>query len=209
MTGFGPNYVPGPPTVASIAAQAAAMMPPATSRRIWSQMSVQPGDIATATTTAEQTFTSRGQAPGPLVVGEVLRLHGTGIFTTSALAPPTQRARVRWGNGGPVLVDTGDLGLILGATAGRYWFDIQIIVRSIGTTGTVEAVGRIEFSNALFTTSTALVGPSGQYSDTGNPVTVDTTQPMDLPFSVRFGGIATGNSNSLRTSVLHDLRPVT
>ncbi len=203
----GPSYNPGQPRPASIAAQVAAMMPPATSRRIWSQASVQAGDFVTATTTAEQTFASRGQAPGPLVVGEVLRLHGTGIFTTSTLVAPTQRARIRWGVGGPVLVDTGDLGMILGASAGRYWFDCQFVVRSIGTTGSVEAFGRIEFSNALFSTTAALVGPSGQYSDTGNPVTVDTTQPMDLPFSVRFGSVTPNNSNSLRTSVLHDLRP--
>lgn len=184
------------------------IMPPATSRRQWSQMSVQPGDITTAANgTAEQPFASRGQIPAPLVVGQALRLHGGGIFTTSTLLTPTQRARVRWGVGGPVVMDTGNLAPLIGASAGRYLFDVTLIVRSIGTNGSVEAFGRIEYANALFATSTAIVGPSGALSDTGNPVTVNTTVPVDLPLSVTYSSAQSGNTNQLRWSVLHDLRP--
>lgn len=189
----------------------ALLLAKATSRRVWSQMSVQTGDTVNAATTNEQPFTSRGQIPGPLVVGEVLRLHGGGTFTTSSLLTPTQRARIRWGVGGPVLMDTGNLAPLIGAAAGRYLFDVSLIVRSIGTSGTVEAYGSIKYANALFGTTEALCGPSGVFSDAGNPVTVDTTQLLDLPLSVTFSATTatTTNTNTLRWSVLHDLKPVT
>lgn len=76
--------------------------------------------------------------------------------------------------------------------------------------GTVECSGRIEFQSAailLGGTSTALIGPSGQYTDSGNPVTVDTTQVVDLPLSITYSAAQAGNTNTLRWSVLHDLKP--
>ena len=192
---------------ARIAAAVPPLIPPATSRRVWSQQAVQPGDNLTNTSTLEQTFASRATIPAPLVMGETLRLHGGGVFTTSTLLTPTQRARIRWGVGGPVIMDTSTLGLLVGAASGRYIFDVNLIVRSLGTAGTVESSGSIKFANAAFGTTEALCGPSGQYSEIGNPVTVDTTQPVDLALSVTFSSTQTGNANTLRWSVLHDLRP--
>lgn len=179
-----------------------------TSSRLYTQTMVMPGDTLTATTTNEQTFTSGMTIPAnSLVVGQSVILKGAGTFTTTALLPPTQRARVRLG--GNLMVDAAAQSFPISLSACRYRFDVQLIVRALGVNGTVEAFGELTYATSLTNAIVVLAGPSGNVGDSGNPVTVNTTIDLPLTLSCQFGAILGGNSNSLRQLAIHTLRPVT
>jgi hypothetical protein len=177
-----------------------------TSSRLYTQMTPLAGDALTASTTAEQPFASSYTIPAnSLTVGQSLHVRGAGVYTTSAILPPTQRARLK--AGGVTLVDTGAVGVVIALSAARYMFDMTMIVRSIGVNGSVEAFGRLDFATTLTGVQTILAGPSGAVGDSGNPVTIDTTQPLTISLSTTFGNVASGNANSLRQLSIHSLRP--
>lgn len=179
-----------------------------TSSRLWSQMTPLTGDTLAASTTAEQTYASSFTVPAnSLVVGQSIIIKGSGVYTTSALLPPTQRARVRLG--GQILVDAAAQSFPISLASSRYMFDVHCIVRSLGVNGTVEAFGQLVFATSITNAVTVLAGPSGVVGDAGNPVTVDTTQPLPITLSCQFGGVLGGNSNSMRQISVHTLRPVT
>lgn len=181
----------------------------ATSQRLYSQMTPLAGDTLSAGTTAEQPFASNYTIPAnSLVVGQELVMRGAGVYTSSALAPPTQRARLRTGASGPVFIDSGPVGVLLSLTSARYMFSMHLLVRSLGVNGTIEAFGRLEFAQTLSAATVVLCGPSGAVTDAGNPVTVDTTQPIPLVLTTTYSYAAAGNSNSMRQISLSTLRPV-
>lgn len=176
-----------------------------TSQRLYTQPAVQTGDTLTATTTTEQPFASGMTVPAnSLVVGQSITVKGTGVYTTSTLTPPTQRARLRVNN--ILMVDTGPLTFPVSLTAYRYWFELQFIVRATGTTGAVEASGKLDFAN-LTGVTTVIAGPNGSGGDTGNPITINTTVDMPVALSVQFGAVLTGNSSSLRQLTMSSLKP--
>lgn len=199
---FGPGL-----TTQQVAATVSGMI---TSSRLYTQMTVQAGDTLSASTTSEQAFASGYTIPAnTLVVGQTIIVKGGGVYTTSALAPPTQRARLRAGNvgTGPVLVDAGAQSVLLSLSAARYVFEMTAIVRAVGVAGSIEAFGRLEYATSLGAAVPVLCGPSGTLGDAGNPVTVDTTQPIALTLTCTFGAVLGGNQNSLRQLVIHSLRP--
>ncbi len=179
-----------------------------TSQRLYTQMVPQAGDTLSATTTAEQTYASTFTVPAnSLVVGQSIIIKGSGVYTTSALVPPTQRARVRLG--GQVLVDAAAQMFPVALASSRYMFDVHCIVRSLGVNGTVEAFGQLVFATSITNAITVLAGPSGVVGDAGNPVTVNTTQPLPITLTCQFGAVLAGNSNSMRQISVHTLRPAT
>lgn len=186
----------------------AALLSKASSSRLYTQVAVMPGDTLTASTTAEQTFQSGMVVPGnTAVVGQAFIMKGAGTYTTNAVLPPTQRARARLG--GSLLVDAAAQMFPVSLASCRYRFEIQFIVRSLGTSGTVEAFGELTFATSLTTAIVVLCGPSGVAGDAGNPVTVNTTVDMPLTLSCQFGAVLAGNANSLRQLSVHTLKPVT
>lgn len=202
------RVTPSGQTAAQVAAIAdTAVSTKVTSARLYTQTTVMPGDTVSATTTAEQTFTSGMTIPaGSLAVGQSVILKGAGTYTTTAVLPPSQRARFRLG--GALLVDAAAQMFPVSLAACRYRFEIQFIVRSLGTSGTVEAFGELTFATSLTTAIVVLCGPSGTAGDAGNPVTVNTTVDMPLALSCQFGSVLGGNSNSLRQLSIHTLKPV-
>lgn len=199
----GLNLVPVGQSAQQVAQQVAGMT---TSSRLWTMPSVQAGDTLVATTTSEQFYASGYVIPAnSLTVGQSLTFKGSGIYTTTALLPPTQRARLRLG--GQTMVDSGALSFPVSLSALRYWFEIQMVVRAVGASGAIESVGRLDFATSLSAALTVVGGPNGLASESGNPVTVDTTQPLPVQLSCTFGAVLAGNQNVLRQASLHSLRP--
>lgn len=194
---------------AAIAAQVPPLIPKATAMRMFSQNSVQSGDTLTATTAAEQTYASQYTIPAnSLVVGQVIHVHGNGVYTTPTVNLVSQRARLRLG--GATLVDSAAQLFPISLASCRYEFYMHFIVRSLGAAGTVEASGRLIFATSLTSAITILCGPSGTTAgDTGNPVTIDTTKDNLLTLSCQFGAAQSGNSNSLRELSAHTMKPAT
>lgn len=195
-------------TAAAQAAADQAVLTKATSSRLYTQMTPMPGDTLAATTTAEQAYASSLTLPAnSLTVGQEIHVKGAGIYSTNTLSLCTQRARLRFG--GVVMIDSGPLNFPLAISSNRYMIDLRLIVRAVGTSGSVEAFGKLDFATSLTSAITLLGGPSATVGEMGNPVTVNTTQPMTLALSCQFGIVLTGNSNALRQLSVHTLRPVT
>lgn len=206
-----PGFTPGPSGAGQTAQQVAdAIGQKSSSSRLFTQMMVAPGDLLTATTAAEQMYATSYTIPAnSLIVGQELHVKGAGLYTTQALAAPSQRARLRLG--GQTMVDSGPQNVLLSLTAARYVFDIRLLVRAVGQAGQIEAFGLLHFATSLATTVPVLGGPSGTFGDAGNPVTVDTTQDMPLQLSCTFGFASTpasANTNQMRQLSVHTLKPV-
>lgn len=197
------NLTPQPVTPQVLAGAVAGQI---TSSRLWTMMQVQAGDLLSATTTAEQPYASNYTIPAnSLTVGQSLTFKGSGVYSTTAVLPPTQRARLRVG--GQTMVDSGAISFPISLSALRYWFEIQMVVRATGVNGAIEAAGKLDFATSLSASITIVGGPNGLASESGNPVTIDTTQALLVQLTCTFGAVLGGNSNHLRQASLHSLRP--
>lgn len=173
----------------------------------YSNSTAKAGDLISAATvgTTDTAYASSLIVPAnTMAVGQVWRMRGAGRFTASALTPPSQRARI-W-VGSTAVIDTGAQALLIGASNARFWFDITMIVRAIGASGSLECYGKLDFATGLTGTLTGIFGPSGTASETTNPVAIDTTVSQKLAASVQFSANTAGNSSELRQLVI-DMAP--
>lgn len=166
-------------------------------RTLLSQDGSVPGGNTVANTVAETAFASTFTIPGDdLAVGDVLRLTLRGVFGTDVVAPTLQ---VKGYAGAVALFDTTAITLVAAQTNEGWMTQIDVIVTSIGVTGTLEVQGQITLTTAPLV---AVVTPVKATA----AVTVDTTTNEALTVTVTWGTANAANTVTLRQWVLERLR---
>lgn len=128
-------------------------------------------------------------AAGSLFVGQRLRVHGHGIFSNTAT--PTLLLGIYYGGvAGTALAVTGATTTTTGATSWPFSIDLDIQIKSVGSTGTAWSNGLVNLGTSLIAT-TPIWLPSTQ----SQPITIDTTTAKTLTLGAQWG--TNSGSNTL------------
>lgn len=184
----------GAPGVATFRALVKADLPTSINTLVYANTSVPGGNtIANTGGGTETAFASTYTIPAnSLTVGQVIRLRTRGVYST-ALVAPTIIGRVRFGGvAGTLLITTGTVSALVGASSNLGWqADISITVNTIGGTGTMEVQGNLLFATAA--TAALTIIPVNLAA-----IAVDTTSPSDLVMTVEWGTASVDNTITLR-----------
>lgn len=127
-------------------------------------------------------------AANSLFVGQRLRVKGYGIFSNTGT--PTLLLGVYYGGvAGTALATTGAVTTTTGATSWPFDIELDILVKSVGSSGTVWCNGKVNLGTSL-TAMTPLWLPSSQTQ----PITVDTTSAKALTLGAQWGTSSASNT---------------
>lgn len=127
-------------------------------------------------------------AANSLFVGQRLRVKGYGIFSNTGT--PTLLLGIYYGGvAGTALATTGAVTTTTGATNWPFAIDLDILVKSVGTTGTVWCNGMVNLGTSLSAMSDIWL-PSTQTQ----PITVDTTSAKALTIGAQWGTSSASNT---------------
>lgn len=131
----------------------------------WSPLAIASADGPTLTAAAAASclpVTARFTfPPNSMAVGTALHVNAQGRISCVATTPGTARFDIRLG--GVVVFDTGPMNLnIVAKTTLPWWFDIRMIVRSVGSATAATIFGFINFqSEAVIASPLGTAGGSG------------------------------------------------
>lgn len=127
-------------------------------------------------------------AANSLFVGQRLRVKGYGIFSNTGT--PTLLLGIYYGGvAGVSLANTGAVTTTTGATSWPFDVELDILVKSVGSTGTVWVNGKVNLGTSL-TAMTPLWLPSSQTQ----PITVNTTTANSLTIGAQWGTSSASNT---------------
>lgn len=153
-----------------------------------------PGGNTVANTSSPTAFASTYTIPANrLKVGSVIRARLFGTYGTDLIAP-TLVGALKFGSS--VVLTTSTLTTVAGVVAGAGWSaQADIIVKTIGAGGAVEAQGYAQFATA------ATTGLSVNMTNTGT-VPINTSQGQAVTVNITWGTGSTSNTITLRTMSL-------
>jgi hypothetical protein len=163
--------------------------------------SVASGGSAYASSTTETALNSATFTipANKLVVGNVLRITARGVYSTKVVTTPTFRARVRYGGvAGTLLGDSGAQLMGTGVTNVGWELKFDIVIVSLGATGTVEAQG-------IFNAATTAVVEDAEFLTNTAVVTIDTTADNALVMTGQWGTNDAANTFSVRQWIVEVL----
>jgi len=127
-------------------------------------------------------------AANSLYVGQRLRVHGHGIFSNTGT--PTLLFGIYYGGvAGTALAATGATTTTTGATSWPFSVDLEIQVKSVGSSGTVWCNGLVNLGTSL-TATTPIWLPSTQ----SQPITINTTTANALTLGAQWGTNSASNT---------------
>jgi hypothetical protein len=127
-------------------------------------------------------------AANSLYVGQRLRVKGYGIFSNTGT--PTLLFGIYYGGvAGTALAATGATTTTTGATSWPFDVELDILVKSVGTSGTVWCNGKVNLGTSL-TAMTPIWLPSTQ----SQPVTINTTTANALTLGAQWGTNSASNT---------------
>lgn len=158
----------------------------------------QGASVTVASTASETTLVSSTGIGGVellkngFTVGKTYRVSGAGVFSNTGT--PTLTLKVKFGS--TVILSTGAVTTVTGATNREFTFSGLITVKSLGASGTASAQGSfVEYA------STAVVYPMTNSST----VTVDTTANQTVGVTAQWGASSASNTITLTNLVLEEL----
>lgn len=151
-------------------------------------------------TDVEVAFESKYTIPAnSLTAGQVIKVSLRGTYSTAVLAP-TITGRIRYGGlVGTLLITSGTISALVGATSDRGWHgDATFIVDTIGGSGTIEAQASMQFATAASAALTILPVNT-------STIVFDSATTSDLVATVQWGTADSSNSITLREMVVEIL----
>lgn len=123
-----------------------------------------------------------------LFVGQRLRVKGYGIFSNTGT--PTLLLGIYYGGiAGTALAATGATTTTTGATSWPFDIELDILVKTVGATGTVWCNGKVNLGTSL-SAMTPIWLPSTQTQ----PITIDTTSAKALTIGAQWGASSASNT---------------
>jgi len=129
---------------------------------------------------------------GTMIVGNIYRWHYAGVMTTSA-TPPTIRLRMEFGGLTTLVGDTGAFTPDALLTDMPWEFDAQLVVRTLGASGTCILTGR--FTQG--TSTSALATPKFIFMRPAE-ATIDTTGTNSCRMTITYGAGTADNTFTTR-----------
>jgi hypothetical protein len=127
-------------------------------------------------------------AANSLFVGQRLRVKGYGIFSNTAT--PTLLLGIYYGGvAGTALAATGATTTTTGATSWPFDIELDILVKSVGATGSVWCNGKVNLGTSL-SAMTPIWLPSTQTQ----PITINTTTANALTIGAQWGTNSASNT---------------
>ena len=172
------------------------------SRQSWSEAlwwAVADGTAIANSTTETIVFPNVTIPANMMADARILRITSAGRLSTTGT--PTVRFRLRWGGvAGTVFWDSGTITCGSGVTASLWRHQIEMIVRSNGSTGTIFCMGETIIGSALAptvgsATGAAAVGVYGSAGDdTPAAVTLDFTADTALSLTAQWSAASASNT---------------
>lgn len=129
---------------------------------------------------------SKTLAANFLTAGRTINISGGGIYSAAAIAPGTLTIKVKLGS---TVTATNTLAQLLsGASSLGYQYDLEIVCRTTGATGTVMVNGSLDYA----TTSTGTRSFS-DLNNAGATTTIDTTSSQVVDVTVTWQTASTSN----------------
>lgn len=162
-----------------------------------------PAGNTIANTAVETAFDSL-YAIQPLADKTLIRIKLWGVYSTDAVLAPTIRGKIKLTNGGgdTIVIDTGAITSVIGATNRGWSADITLSFRSTGVTATLEAQGFLEFATAA---TVALVVNAPNTST----FTIDATVAQTIKTTVQWGTADADNTITLRVMEVYQYNVLT
>ena len=170
----------------------------------YAQKTIKTGDTI-SNTTAKTAFASQLLFPANTAqVGAVYRVKGYGTYSTPALNVGTTTCGLQLVNqtnsyvapmaSSPAITNA------LSAASLPFSFEVDMIVQSIGTFGSIRSCGSLTFNTALGTASAITLAPVSS--------SVDTTQPQWMQVWTQFSIAANTISSTLQLFYVESIQPV-
>lgn len=165
---------------------------------LWSQPAIQAGDTA-ANSASEIIFASNPQvfAANSLSAGDIIRGRARGVFSTAAVSLAAFTFRVKFGS--VAIYTSSSLSLALNVSNRPWEVLFEVLIRSIGASGSFEGQSSSSISTVAGATSVDMMATSAA-------VTLDTTVDQQLQLSLQQSAAVVGSTATLRHFMVEKLR---
>lgn len=120
------------------------------------------------------------------VVGKAVRIKGGGVFSTAVAAQGTLNVKVKYGS--TILSQSTAFTPVANLTTQGFDFEVIIVCRTTGATGTVTTTGGFTYSIGL-----NLARDVNDLVNSGNTTTIDTTASTALDVTATWGSASSSN----------------